>query len=90
MICDSRKDPATLSVYLLITARYYFSNEVACNNGVELIGIGRMLEHKSIKTTERYIKANREKISDEMETVEQKLCTEDGILRSPANKRRKD
>ena len=39
-----------------------------------------MLGHKSVKTTEIYVRANRKNISENMEMVEKKLFTKDGDL----------
>jgi integrase len=63
------------------SARYYFANEVTYNNGVELKSIGRMLGKKSMKTTEKYVKANRTKISESMEMVERRMFSDEGRLR---------
>jgi len=43
---------------------------------------GRMLGQKSIKTTEKYVRANRQAISDSMENVEARLFNRDGSLKS--------
>lgn len=41
-----------------------------------------MLSHKSIKTTEIYVKPNKRNISENMKMVKQKLFNEDGSLKS--------
>jgi integrase len=64
-------------------ARYFFANEVAYNNGVPLKTVSKMLGHKSVKTTEVYVGANRQNISDNMEMVEKKMFGEDGELINP-------
>jgi integrase len=64
-------------------ARYFFANEVAYNNGVPLKTVSKMLGHKSVKTTEVYVRANRQNISDNMEMVEKKMFGEDGKLINP-------
>ncbi len=61
-------------------ARFFFANEVTYNMGVPLKTISRMLGHKSVKTTEIYVRANRKNISENMEMVAKKLFTEDGQL----------
>jgi integrase len=64
-------------------SRYFFANEVAYNNGVPLKTVSKMLGHKSVKTTEIYVRANRKNISESMAMVEDKLFTIDGKLRGP-------
>lgn len=64
-------------------ARYFFANEVAYNNGVPLKTVSKMLGHKSVKTTEVYVRANRQNISDNMEMVEKKMFDAKGSLRNP-------
>lgn len=61
-------------------ARFFFANEVTYNMGVPLKTISRMLGHKSVKTTEIYVRANRKNISENMEMVEKKLFGKDGQL----------
>ncbi|PSL19286.1 site-specific integrase [Chitinophaga ginsengisoli] len=53
--------------------RYFFANEVVFNNGVDIKTTGKMLSHKSVKTTEIYVKANKRKISESMGMVKEKL-----------------
>lgn len=67
-------------------ARFFFANEVTYNMGVPLKTISRMLGHKSVKTTEIYVRANRKNISDNMEMVEKKLFNDEGQLISKSNK----
>ena len=62
--------------------RYFFANEIAFNNGVDLKTVSAMLSHKSIKTTEIYVKPNKRNISENMKMVKQKLFNEDGSLKS--------
>ncbi len=64
-------------------ARFFFANEVAYNHGVPLKTIGRMLGQKSVKTTEIYVRANREIIASSMEKVEQELFNKEGRLKFP-------
>ena len=66
-------------------ARYFFANEVAYNNGVPLKTVSKMLGHKSVKTTEVYVRANRQNISENMEMVEKKMFDEKGDLINPRN-----
>jgi integrase len=62
--------------------RFYFANEICYANGVPLKTTGRMLGQKSIKTTEKYVRANRQAISESMENVEARLFNRDGSLKS--------
>jgi integrase len=64
-------------------ARYFFANEVAYNNGVPLKTVSKMLGHKSVKTTEVYVRANRQNISENMDMVEKKMFDAKGGLRNP-------
>jgi integrase len=66
-------------------ARYFFANEVAYNNGVPLKTVSKMLGHKSVKTTEVYVRANRQNISENMEMVEKKMFDEKGNLKNLRN-----
>jgi integrase len=54
-------------------SRFFFANEIAYNNGVPLKTVSRMLGHKSIKTTEVYVRANKRTIAESMDMVEKKL-----------------
>ena len=61
--------------------RYFFANEVTYNQGVPLKTVSKMLSHKSIKTTEIYVRANRQNISENMNEVQRKLFTQNGELK---------
>jgi integrase len=63
-------------------ARYFFANEVAYNNGVPLKTVSKMLGHKSVKTTEIYVRANRQNISENIEMVEKKMFDKEGRLKN--------
>ena len=62
--------------------RFFFANEVTFNNGVPLKTVSKMLGHKSIKTTEIYVRANKQNIRDSMDMVENKLFDKVGILKN--------
>jgi site-specific recombinase XerD len=62
--------------------RYFFANEVTYNQGVPLKTVSKMLSHKSIKTTEIYVRANRQNISENMAEVQRKLFNKDGELKA--------
>lgn len=69
-------------------ARFFFANEVTYNQGVPLKTVSRMLGHKSIKTTEVYVRANRQNISEHMNKVKEQLFTREGgfVQQSPVKK----
>ncbi len=67
-------------------ARYFFANVVAFNNRVPLKTIGKMLGQKSIRTTEIYVKGNKQNISEEMTLVEKKIFDNKGKLKSIVQK----
>ena len=72
---------AGLAVYLTThTARYFFANVVAFDNGVPLKIIAGMLGQDSIGTAAKYVKANKGNISKAMEKVSEAMFTEDGRL----------
>lgn len=62
--------------------RYFFANEVTFNKGVPLKTVSKMLGHRSIKTTEIYVRANKSNISENMQMVKEKLFDESGNLQS--------
>jgi integrase len=67
------------------TGRYYFANEVTYNNGAQLKTVSRLLGHKSINSTAKYVKGNRKHIADTMAGIQEILFTEDGQLRTAAS-----
>jgi integrase len=64
------------------TSRYFFANEIAYNNGVQLKTIAKMLGQKSMATVWKYVKGNRTQVSESMKLVENKLFHADGTLKS--------
>ena len=62
-------------------ARFFFANEVTFNMGVQLKTVSRMLGHKSIKTTEVYVRANKKNISESMEVVQEKMFETNGKIK---------
>jgi integrase len=62
-------------------ARFFFANEVAYNNGVQLKTVSRMLGQKSTRAVETYVSANRTAISNSMSEVRKKLFNECGELK---------
>jgi integrase len=61
--------------------RYFFANEITFNQGVPLKTISKMLGHKSVKTTEIYVRPNRQNISENMAEVQRKLFNKNGELK---------
>lgn len=61
-------------------ARHTFA-DIMLNNGVPLEDVGKMLGHKSIRTTQRYAKVRKERISKNMAKLKSVLFTADGKLR---------
>lgn len=63
-------------------ARYTFAITVTLENDIPLNVVGKMLGHRSIRTTEKYAKVTHKKISDNMQVLSQKLFNVDGTLRN--------
>lgn len=55
------------------TARHTFATSVTLENDVPLETVGKMLGHKSIKSTQRYARVTRKKISNNMKELRTKL-----------------
>lgn len=73
-ICDIKRD---LNTHL---ARHTFA-DMMLNNGVPLEDVSRMLGHKSIRTTQRYCKVRKIRISQSMNMIRYKMFTKDGKLK---------
>lgn len=54
-------------------ARHTFATTITLANGVALESVGKMLGHRSIKTTQHYAKVIDRKLSEDMKLVRQKL-----------------
>lgn len=61
--------------------RFFFANEVTFNRGVPLKTVSKMLGHRSIKTTEIYVRANKSNIAENMQMVKEKLFDKNGNLK---------
>jgi site-specific recombinase XerD len=61
-------------------ARHTFA-DMMLNNGVPLEDVGKMLGHRNIRTTQRYARVRKQRISDHMALVKQKLFTNSGKLK---------
>ena len=64
-------------------ARHTFA-DMMLNNGVSLEDVSKMLGHKSIRTTMRYCRVRKHRISENMTKIREKLFTKSGKLRSVA------
>jgi site-specific recombinase XerD len=62
-------------------ARHTFA-DIMLNNGVPLEDVSRMLGHKSIRTTQRYCRVNKQRISKNVTKVKSILFTESGQLKN--------
>ncbi|MBL7697819.1 MAG: integrase catalytic domain-containing protein [Chitinophagaceae bacterium] len=62
--------------------RFFFANEVTFNQGVTLKTVSKMLGHRSVKTTEIYVRANKNNIAGNMQMVKGKLFDEQGNLKT--------
>jgi site-specific recombinase XerD len=66
-ICDINKNLTTHS------GRHTFATTVTLENDVPLETVGKMLGHKSIKSTQRYARVTRNKINNNMNELKTKL-----------------
>jgi len=66
-VCGIKKN---LTTHL---ARHTFATTVTLSKGVPIESVGKMLGHKSLKTTQIYAKVLDEKVGRDMEALEKKL-----------------
>jgi site-specific recombinase XerD len=64
-------------------ARHTFA-DIMLNNGVPLEDVSKMLGHKSIRTTMRYCRVRKSRISENMAKLKGRLFTKSGKLRAVA------
>lgn len=64
-------------------ARHTFAH-IMLNNGVPLEDVSKMMGHKSIRTTQRYARVNRTRISENVSKVREKLFSKSGQLKKVA------
>jgi len=55
------------------TARHTFATTVTLSNGVPMESVSKMLGHKNIKTTQHYAKVLDKKLSEDMNTLKNKI-----------------
>lgn len=55
-------------------ARHTFATTVTLTNGVPLESVGKMLGHKSLRTTQHYAKIIDRKVSDDMQILKEKFA----------------
>lgn len=62
------------------TARHTFATTVSLENDVPIETVGKMLGHKDLRSTQKYAKITKRKISNNMKELEQKLFGEGSLL----------
>lgn len=75
VICGINKDLTTH------TARHTFATTVTLENDVPIETVGKMLGHKDLRSTQKYAKITKRKISNNIKALESRLFTEDGTLK---------
>jgi len=76
VICGISKDLTTH------TARHTFATTITRENDVPIETIGKMLGHKDLRSTQKYAKITKRKISNKMKSLENKLFNADGLLKA--------
>ncbi len=75
VICGINKDLTTH------TARHTFATTVTLENDVPIETVGKMLGHKDLRSTQKYAKITKRKISNNMRALESKIFGEQGLLK---------
>ncbi|HVX26248.1 MAG TPA: site-specific integrase, partial [Parafilimonas sp.] len=73
-ICGIKKD---ISFH---TARHTFATTVTLTNGVPVETVSKMLGHTKLSTTQIYVHVVKQKISDDMKSLKQKLVEQDQAI----------
>jgi site-specific recombinase XerD len=76
VICGINKDLTTH------TARHTFATTVTLENDVPIETVGKMLGHKDLRSTQKYAKITKRKISNNMNVLRARIFSEDGVLKS--------
>jgi hypothetical protein len=76
VICKISKDLTTH------TARHTFATTVTLENDVPIETVGKMLGHKDLRSTQKYAKITKRKISNNMNVLRARIFSEDGVLKS--------
>ena len=63
------------------TARHTFATTVTLENDVPIETVGKMLGHKDLRSTQKYAKITKRKISNNMQALESKISGGQGILK---------
>lgn len=79
-ICEIRDITGNIRRLDTHDARHFFA-DMMLNNGVPLEDVSKMLGHKSIRTTMRYCRVRKSRISENVAKVKQKLFSKTGNLR---------
>ncbi|WP_199119270.1 site-specific integrase [Pedobacter sp. ASV28] len=77
-LCNITREDIILDTHL---ARHTFADIMLNVMGVPLEDVSKMLGHKSIRTTQRYCRVKKHRISKNMKTMVYNLFTKDGKLR---------
>ncbi|SKB87685.1 site-specific integrase [Dyadobacter psychrophilus] len=82
-LCDIRDITGSIRKLDTHDARHFFA-DIMLNNGVPLEDVSKMLGHKNIRTTMRYCRVRKSRISENVAKVRQKLFSKTGSLRRVA------
>ncbi|WP_439585169.1 site-specific integrase [Dyadobacter bucti] len=82
-LCDIRDITGSIRRLDTHDARHFFA-DMMLNNGVPLEDVSKMLGHKSIRTTMRYCRVRKSRISENVAKVRNKLFSKAGQLRRVA------
>ncbi|ACT92144.1 site-specific integrase [Dyadobacter fermentans] len=82
-ICDIRDITGSIRKLDTHDARHFFA-DMMLNNGVPLEDVSKMLGHRNIRTTMRYCRVRKSRISENVGLVRDRLFTKTGKLRQPS------